>query len=123
MIEGTMDEQAKAVSVFEIKNRWSGTVIFSLECGSLKEAVSHAVSKGAYLSGADLSGAYLRGANLRDANLSDANLSGANLSGANLRGANLSCADLSGAYGRSITVSAFTLFSVSIRTEKVQVDA
>ena len=83
----------------EIKNRWSGTVLFEFECetllGCLKEALkSGADLIGANLSGANLRGADLSGANLRDANLRDANLRGANLSGANLSGANLSGANL-----------------------------
>jgi hypothetical protein len=102
--------------LFEIKNRWSGSVIFTAEIergedtrhgvklGLAVRAAykSRAVLSGAYLSGADLrgadlSGADLRGADLRRADLSDADLSGADLSGADLRGADLSGADLSGA--------------------------
>ncbi|MCB9902378.1 MAG: pentapeptide repeat-containing protein [Planctomycetes bacterium] len=103
---------------FEIKSRFTGAVLFSLETESLKICVEAAVKARAYLGGADLSGANLRGADLSDADLSDAdlrganlsdadlsgaylggaNLSGADLSGANLRGADLSDADLGGAY-------------------------
>ncbi len=70
----------------EIKNRWSGAVIFSHECEGNTMAITarEAVKIGANLSGANLSGANLSGANLSGANLSGANLSGANLSGANL---------------------------------------
>jgi uncharacterized protein YjbI with pentapeptide repeats len=107
---------------FEIKARFTSTVLFSLETESMRLCVEAAVKSranlsgaylsganlyganlyGAYLSGANLSGAYLSGANLYGANLygaylSGANLSGANLYGANLYGANLSRADLSGA--------------------------
>ena len=87
---------------FEIKNRWSGEIIFSIETDSWRLAVELAVKSRANLSRADLSGADLSGANLSWANLSGANLSRANLSGANLSGAdlsraNLSRADLSGA--------------------------
>src|SRR5258708_4316513 len=86
--------------LYEIKHRFSGAVLFSLECGSFKICVSAAVKSranlsGANLSGANLSGASLSGANLSRANLSRANLSRANLSGANLSGANLSRANLS----------------------------
>ncbi|CUI02647.1 pentapeptide repeat family protein [Janthinobacterium sp. CG23_2] len=111
----------------EIRNRWSGKVIYThaVEGATMADAAKAARESGAdlrdadlrdaNLSGADLrhanlSGAYLscadlRHANLRDANLSGAdlrhaNLSGANLSGANLSGANLSGANLSGAYLR-----------------------
>jgi hypothetical protein len=78
--------------IFEIKNRFTGSVIFSLETESIKLCV-----EAAWKSGANLGGAYLSGANLGGANLSGANLSGANLSGANLSGANLGEAYLSGA--------------------------
>ena len=86
----------------EIKSRFSGKVIFSVEANSLKIAVELAIKSEADLSRANLSGANLSGANLYGAylsraNLSGANLSGANLSGADLYGANLSGADLSGA--------------------------
>ena len=53
--------------VFEIKSRWDGSVLFSLECGSLKLCVEAAVKANAYLAGADLAGAYLAGAYLADA--------------------------------------------------------
>ncbi len=92
----------------EIKHKWTGSILFSLETDSLKLTVEAAVKSGAYLYGANLSGANLSGANLFGANLSGADLSGANLSGADLYGANLyganlygadlSGADLSGAY-------------------------
>ena len=96
---------------FEIKSRWSGTVIFtayieadesasaSINLGlAVKEAVkARANLSGADLRGANLSGAYLRGTDLSGANLSGANLSGTDLSGAYLRGTDLSGAYLSGA--------------------------
>ena len=78
--------------IYEIKNRWTDVVIFSLDCSSWKICAEAAVK-----SGADLYGANLYGANLSRADLSGANLSGANLSGANLSGANLSRANLYGA--------------------------
>jgi hypothetical protein len=83
----------------EIKNRWTGAVIYRSETATtVREAVIELATQAiAYLSGADLSGANLSGANLSDANLSDANLSGANLSDANLSGADLSGANLSDA--------------------------
>jgi uncharacterized protein YjbI with pentapeptide repeats len=88
--------------MIEIKNRWTGQVIYTSQKETLREAVIEAVESGANLSGADLSnanliGAYLSGANLCNANLSGADLSGANLIGAYLIGADLSGADLSGA--------------------------
>src|SRR3990167_4445552 len=86
---------------FEIKNQYSGFVIFSLETDSLKLCVEVAIKSGsdlsgAYLSWADLSGSDLSGADLSKANLSKANLSWADLSGSDLSGAYLSWADLSG---------------------------
>ena len=53
--------------LYEIKDRWSAKVLFSHECGSLKEAILEAARTRADLSRADLYGA----------NLSRANLSGA----------------------------------------------
>ncbi|MFY2599348.1 pentapeptide repeat-containing protein [Achromobacter xylosoxidans] len=99
----------------EIKNRWTGAVLFTAdvpegtESGlvarvALEQAVeARANLRDAYLGGANLGGANLRGANLGDAYLGDANLrdaylGGANLGGANLRGANLGDAYLGDAY-------------------------
>jgi hypothetical protein len=88
---------------YEIKHRFTGAVLFSLECGSLKICLEAAVKAradlaganladanlaGAYLAGADLAGAYLARANLADANLAGADLAGAYLAGANLADAN-----------------------------------
>ncbi len=85
----------------EIKHRFTGEVLFSLEKenNSIEETLLAAIGegvdlRGADLSYADLSDASLRGANLRDADLRDADLDGADLCGANLRGANLRGADL-----------------------------
>ena len=69
----------------EIKNRWTGEVLFSAEVDqpselALRAALESAVKSGVDLSGANLSDANLIGANLRGAYLSDANLSGAYLS-------------------------------------------
>ena len=50
------------MEVIEIKNRWTGAVLYSGEHADVKEAVEAAVK-----AGANLDGAYLRGANLRDA--------------------------------------------------------
>ena len=82
---------------FEIKHRFNGSVLFSLETESLKICVQAAVKSNANLHGADLRGANLHGANLSGADLRGADLSGANLSGANLHGANLHGAHLHGA--------------------------
>ena len=68
---------------FEIKHRFNGSVLFAMECDSLKVCVEAAVK-----SRANLAGANLARANLADAYLADANLARANLAGANLAGAN-----------------------------------
>ena len=126
----------------EIKNRWSGRVIFthetdgntvaltvkaalaasvSLRCANLRCAnLSGANLRCADLSDADLSGANLRcadlsGAYLRCADLSGAYLSGANLRDADLSGANLRCADLSGAYLRCADLSGADLSGANLR--------
>ncbi len=88
--------------LFEIKHRFTGSVLFSLECGSLKLCVEAAIKSRANLSdanliGADLSDADLIGADLIGADLIGADLIGADLIGANLSRANLSDADLIGA--------------------------
>lgn len=69
---------------FEIKSRYDGRVLFSLETESLRSCVEAAVK-----SGADLSGAYLGGADLGEADLGEADLSVADLSRADLSGAKL----------------------------------
>ena len=66
----------------EIKSRFDGQIIFSVEAGSLKAALDIAVKSRANLSGANLSRANLSGADLSGADLSGADLSGANLYGA-----------------------------------------
>ena len=81
----------------EIKSRWSGSVLFECEIGSLKLALELAVKQGANLQGADLQGANLLGANLLGADLRDTNLRDTNLLGAYLRGAYLRGAYLLGA--------------------------
>jgi len=91
----------------EVKSRWTGGVLLSVEAGSLRLALEAAVRdranlrdanlRDADLGDADLRGAELGGANLGGANLGGANLGGANLGGANLGGANLRDANLGGA--------------------------
>ena len=104
------DETAKNLSEqftkkkIEIKT-CAGSILYTSEKATLREAVIEAVGEGANLSGANLCDANLCDANLRDANLRDANLrnadlSGANLCDANLRGAELNCAKF---YGRGGT--------------------
>ena len=79
--------------IFEIKNRFTGSVMFSLETESLKLCVEAAINSRADLSGADLSGATLSRATLYRADLSRATLYGADLYGATLSGADLSGAE------------------------------
>ena len=64
------------MKLFEIKNYFSGRVLFSLETTSMKLCLEAAVRGGAVLSDADLSGAVLSGAVLRGADLSGADLRG-----------------------------------------------
>ena len=73
----------------EIKNRWTGSVLFrhEKENNTLKDTVEQAVKEGAHLGGANLEGANLGGANLEGAYLEGAHLRGAYLGGAHLRGA------------------------------------
>ena len=85
------------MTLFEIKHKYTGSMLFSLKCGSLRICVETAIKSGANLFMANLSGANLFRANLSGADLSRADLSRADLSGANLSGADLSRADLSGA--------------------------
>ena len=81
------------MALFEIKSRFTGSTLFSLETENFKLCVEAAVKAGAYLAGANLADA-----NLARANLARANLAGANLAGAYLAGANLARADLARAY-------------------------
>jgi len=93
---------------FDIKNRFTGSVIFTAEiddCAAdapdgikLGLAVLVAVKARAYLTRADLAGAYLARADLAGADLARADLAGANLAGANLARANLARANLARAY-------------------------
>ena len=75
---------------FEIKSRFSGSVLFALETDSLRLCLEAAVETGADLTGADLKGAYLKGADLTGAYLTGADLKGAvNLSEAIVDGESL----------------------------------
>ena len=82
--------------IVEIKNRWTGDVIFSAEVGvtpdmspsfKLGLAVRLAVEKNTNLADANLARAYLADANLARANLARANLARAYLARAYLAGA------------------------------------
>ena len=74
---GIKIEEGGETMKIEIKSRWDGHVIFSVEAGSLKDALEIAIKSRADLSRANLYGADLSGANLSGADLSRANLSGA----------------------------------------------
>ena len=76
----------------DIKNRYSGEVLFSHECkdNTIKITLGVAIKKNANLSDANLRNADLWNANLRNANLWNADLSDADLWNANLSDANLS---------------------------------
>ena len=83
----------------EIKNRFTGEVLFSGEYDGLREAIQIAVRDGAKLTcadltGADLTGAKLAGADLTRADLTRADLTRADLTRAKLDGAKLTCAKL-----------------------------
>ena len=121
-------EQVESENVkekFEIKNRFTGDVIYTSEKTNCKDAIEEAVKnkadlreanlreanlceadlREANLCGADLCEADLCEANLREANLYGANLYRVDLRGADLYGANLYGADLRGArfYGKGGT--------------------
>ncbi|HEY3499951.1 MAG TPA: pentapeptide repeat-containing protein [Polyangiaceae bacterium] len=81
----------------EIKNRFTGAVLFTSAAETMREAVLAAISAGAYLAGANLADANLAGANLAGAYLAHANLARANLADADLAHANLADADLADA--------------------------
>ena len=65
----------------EIKNRWTGDVIYTSSKTTMKEAVEEAVASNAALSYADLSYTDLSNANLSNANLSEVDLYGAKFYG------------------------------------------
>ena len=84
------------MSLYSIKHRSNGSILFEMECSSLRLCVGEAVMVGANLTHADLSGANLAWANLARANLERADLTGATLTSADLTGADLERADLVG---------------------------
>ena len=104
----------------EIKNRWSGKVIYKTKAGSLRKAVETAIKKEANLRGADLREADLREADLRGANLEEANLGGANLWGAYLRKANLWGANLRGADLRKANLGGANLWGAYLREANLE---
>ncbi|MDE3023470.1 MAG: pentapeptide repeat-containing protein [Pseudomonadota bacterium] len=104
---------------FQIKNRFSGAVLFETELSEKFAEETYAVKLGfavtkALKARADLSEANLSWANLSKADLSKANLSKANLSKANLSKANLSEADLSKANLSKADLSWANLFKADL---------
>ena len=89
----------------EIKNRFSGEVIFSVEAESWKVAVELAVKSKVSLQSADLQYADLQSANLQYANLQYADLQSADLRYANLRSADLQYANLQSAKNSEIAIA------------------
>jgi hypothetical protein len=100
---------------FEIKNRFDGSIIFTIETTSGRLAVEAAVKSKTNLSSADLRYANLRSADLSSADLSSANLSYADLRSADLSSANLSYADLRYANLRSADLSSANLSYADLR--------
>jgi hypothetical protein len=94
----------------QIKNRWTGAVIYETDAENLGAAVVAAVMAQVNLSGSDLSNSDLRGSNL-----SDSNLSGSNLRGSNLRGSDLSNSDLRGSDLRDSNLSGSSLRGSDLR--------
>jgi len=82
------------MALFEIKDKFDGTVLFALETESMRLCVEEALSSSANLSSADLRSADLSSANLNHANLRSADLSSADLRSADLRYANLRAAKI-----------------------------
>ncbi|NKE69840.1 pentapeptide repeat-containing protein [Candidatus Manganitrophus noduliformans] len=101
---------------FEIKSRWDGSVLFSIETESWRLAVEAALKARANLRYADLRSANLRYADLRYANLSYANLRSADLSSADLSYADLRSADLSSADLSYADLSSADLSSADLRS-------
>jgi len=99
----------------EIKNRWTGVVIFSGDYGSLKEAVEAAVGMGVSLNHASLNYASLDGASLNHASLNCASLKGASLNYASLKGASLDGALLDGALLKGALLKGASLNYASLK--------
>jgi len=85
------------MKLIKIKRWDNDEVIFSHDCGSIKEAVEEAVGRAVNLAYADLKDVNLESASLEGANLIGAKLEGANLKWAELKGANLKNANLENA--------------------------
>ncbi len=116
---------------FEIKQRFTGAVLFSLECEGFKVCVeaavkaktnmSHSNLRNSDLSGADLSGADLSYSDLRGSDLSGADLSYSDLSYSNLRGADLRGSAIVAHIGQPDGWHAYTYFDTKLNEQRVQV--
>jgi hypothetical protein len=82
----------------EIRNRWSGAVIYThnVEGATMRDAVLAAIAADSNLRDSDLSDSDLSDSDLRDSDLRGSDLSGSDLSGSDLRGSDLRGSDLSG---------------------------
>jgi len=105
----------KCEKKFEIKNRFTGNIIYSSSKTTFKDVVEEATNKGADLGGADLRCADLGGADLGGADLRGAELEGAYLGGADLRCADLGGADLGGAELEGAYLGGADLRDVNLR--------
>ena len=107
----------KKLIKIEIKNRWTGKVLFEYEKenNTIKETVVEAVNNDANLRGANLVDANLVGADLRDADLRGADLRYADLRYADLRCANLVDANLVGADLRYADLEGANLVDADLR--------
>ena len=77
-------KKSKGANIIEIKHRITGSVLYSCEAKSLKDAVAQAMANRADLRGSDLRGSNLRGSDLRGSDLRGSDLRWSNLSGSNL---------------------------------------
>ena len=108
------------MKTIEIKNRFTGEVIFSHKCddNTILITLLEAIKRNAYLSNADLSNADLSDADLSNADLSNADLSNAYLRNAYLSNAYLRNADLSDADLRNADLSDADLSNADLSDAK-----
>ena len=105
--------------VIEIKDRWTGKVLFTAKgATTVAAAVTMAVAAGANLNGASLDRANLDGASLDRANLYGASLNGASLDRASLNGASLDGASLYGASLNGASLDGASLNGASLENVK-----
>ena len=104
------------MKTIEIKNRFTGDIIFSHECddNTILITLLEAIKNNANLRNANLRNANLRNADLRNADLRNANLSNANLWNADLWNADLRNADLRNADLRNANLSNANLWNADL---------